>query len=87
MAESISLCRPAGAQFSFSLPTLHGFADARLRGGLNNSAPAALGLEMPRFSFEEHAIYSRFAHGQSGFIDGVNFKKQAQGPSVLLARW
>ncbi len=38
------VCRPAGAPFSFSLPTLHGFADARLQGGLNNFAPAALGI-------------------------------------------
>ena len=29
---------------SFRLPTLHGFADARLQGGLNNFAPAALGI-------------------------------------------
>jgi len=25
--------------------------------------------------------------GESSFIDRVDFKKQAQGPSVLLARW
>jgi hypothetical protein len=37
------LCRPAGARPLFHLPTLHGFAGARLQGGLNNFAPAALG--------------------------------------------
>jgi hypothetical protein len=33
-----------GLVLLFRLPTLHSFAGARLQGGLNNSAPAALGL-------------------------------------------
>jgi hypothetical protein len=34
---------PPGLDSIFLLPTLHGFAGARLQGGLNDSAPAALG--------------------------------------------
>src|SRR6185503_14886591 len=40
----IRCAAPPGLEFSFSFPTLHGFADARLQGGLNNFAPAALGF-------------------------------------------
>jgi hypothetical protein len=43
--ETIDACAaPPGLILFFRLPTLYGFAAARLQGGLNNSAPAALGL-------------------------------------------
>jgi hypothetical protein len=32
-------------------------------------------------------VYIHAENAQSGFIDSVNFKGQAQGPSGLLVRW
>ena len=55
---SSTLCRPfTGLEIIFSLPTLHGFAGARLQGGLNNFAPAALVNRLTEISFLRDAFW------------------------------
>src|SRR6478752_2954337 len=58
------MCRPYGAPLIFeTLPTLFGFACARLQGGLNSCAPAALGPRAAIFIFSDWHYHSSFPIG------------------------
>jgi len=59
---------PVGLNSLFSLPTLPGFADARLQGGLNNVAPAALGSGFfgPRDTFATEEVSQSWSCSGAG---------------------
>ena len=49
--------------FFFSLPTLHGFAGARLQGGLNNFAPDGAGFVIA-LEFDLQAAHAPVPQGR-----------------------